>query len=71
MRRKTPGKATIAIRAIVEEKGKGIKVQLVSGHNVWLPASISNIRTDDYGGRLVEIPAWLKCKIDKQLQHAN
>lgn len=65
MKKRTSEKAILAIRRILEEKGKGIRVLLMSGCKVWLPKSRVNFRTDDYNGQqIVEIPGWMKKRVD-------
>jgi hypothetical protein len=69
MKRKKSHTATIGIRKVIEEKGDGIHVQLVSRRTVWLPKNKICIRTDEYYGLLAEIPVWLKKKIDNELKN--
>ncbi len=66
MKRKTSEKVTLAIRKILEEKRRGVRVMLLSGCKVWLPKNKVNFRTDDYNGQqIVEIPGWLKKRVDE------
>lgn len=65
MKRKTSSNVTLGIRKILEEKGKGVRVMLMSGCKIWLPKSKANFRTDDdTGQQIVVLPGWMKPRID-------
>jgi hypothetical protein len=49
----------LKIKEILDHKGKGIQVLLVNGRAVWFPARLIDIKLDDQGERVIDMPAWL------------
>lgn len=58
---------SIRIKEIMDRKGRGIQVLLAGGQAIWLPARLVNIKLNDQGERLIDMPAWLYNKKKHEL----
>ena len=62
-------KSTLRYFRILQEKGKGVQIRLVSGLDIWLPQSKVDFQIENGGVKIAVIPLWLKKKIDKELNY--
>lgn len=68
MRKKRPYKVALGVREIMDQTSKAMLIKLVSGRQVWLSKKVTDIKLDEYGRRIAEIPIWLKKKIDNEFK---